>query len=168
MNTNANNNPLFNDLLSCESGCKAGHKPRGWSQFLTDKILLKRHPCLFRGKPILFLISLALIPAYGIGLLMLAGWLIININAVLLVTPEKTIYRYGVFSKTTGEMLNADVRYIQVHQNLIDRFFRVGQLDISSAGLCDTEISIRHMPDPCYIKTIIEQQRERIVCPPDD
>lgn len=114
---------------------------------------------MFAANPIGFLLTLLLIPVFGIGLLILIVWFIDCQGSSLTVTNKRSILRSGILSKHTSEVLHKDVRNLQVSQGIINRMFGVGSIAISSAGQSDFEIYIRGVTDPYKAKSIIDDVR---------
>ena len=122
--------------------------------------LLKIHPSMFRNRPILFIIALVTVPVYGIGLLIFLGWWISVLGETLIVTNKRTIYRRGIVSKYTNEVLHSNIRAVEVGQSAIQRILGVGNIGISSAGQADIEIEISGIRDPQSVANLIDRQRK--------
>ena len=77
----------------------------------------------------------------------------------LIVTNRRTTLHMGILSKATNEVRHSDIRNVVVKQGLLDRMFRVGELELSSAGQANVEISIKGIPDPQGVATLIRNHR---------
>jgi len=128
---------------------------------MKERTLYKSHPSMFRSKPFLFTICLALILFYGLGLAILFFWWFYNLGTTLILTDKRTILRTGIFSKYTTEVWHKDVRNVQVGQSFMDRIFGVGYVGISSAGQSGIEVQAWGIPNPATIKRLIDEQSER-------
>lgn len=117
------------------------------------------HPSMWRSNPLLFLLCLVLILAYGAGLLLLLVWWVKTKNTTLIVTDKRTILQTGLLSRHTNEVVHVHIRNIQIQQNPIERLFNIGTLKIASAGTGDIEISVSGIPGPNRIKSIIDHYR---------
>ena len=82
----------------------------------------------------LILFGLLLIPAYGIGLLLLALAFIRYKTTELAFTNKRVIAKFGFISRQTVELYIPKVESIQVHQGILGRIFNYGSLVISGAG----------------------------------
>ena len=82
------------------------------------------------------------------GMLLLLSWWLDCLGHRLVVTDRRTIFRKGLLSKFTNEVLHIHVRNIQVNQSIFQRLMHVGSIDISSAGQAGIEIFIRGVPNP--------------------
>ena len=128
------------------------------SNMQDSEILYKEHPPMFRNKPFIFMITLALCFT-GIGIVIFIIWSIRKLGTTLQLTDEKTMLRKGYFSKSTSEVFHRDVRNIQISQSAFQRLFNVGTIEISSAGQGDFEISVAGIPDPNRVKHIIDESK---------
>lgn len=128
---------------------------------MTESILYKSHPEMFKNKPIGFILCLLLILCYGLGLLILLNWWLKVLNTTLIVTNERVVLRTGILSKHTNEVYISDIRNVQVSQGLLQRIFGVGSIGISSAGQADIEIKVDGISKPQKIKDIIDQHRRK-------
>lgn len=114
------------------------------------------HPKMFRDSPIMFILFCALIPVFGIGLLLLILWWLGCLNSALIVTNKRTILRTGILSKHTREVRHDDVRYLEVSQSFFNRICGVGIISISSAGQSGVELTISGITDPQSVKRMID------------
>jgi uncharacterized membrane protein YdbT with pleckstrin-like domain len=126
---------------------------------MPETILYKDSPAMFRNRPILFLICCFLILIYGVGLLILLCWWLQCWATSLTVTDQRVTLRKGILSKYTNDVMLADIRNVQVGQNLFQRLFGVGSIGVSSSGQAGMEIEVNGIPSPQKIKTIIDDRR---------
>lgn len=122
-----------------------------------EKQLFSAHPAMFRNRPILFCLFLALIFVYGIGLVLLVVWWIKCRTHTLIITNQRITVKHGILSKSTTEIRHCDVRNIQVQQSFFQRVLRTGSIAISSAGTGSIEIIVNGMPSPQKIAELIRQ-----------
>jgi uncharacterized membrane protein YdbT with pleckstrin-like domain len=94
-----------------------------------------------------------------LGVLLLLSWWLDCLGHRLIVTDRRTIFRKGLLSKFTNEVLHNHVRNIQISQSFFQRLMHVGSIGISSSGQAGIEIFIRGIPNPYDVKTIIDQYR---------
>jgi hypothetical protein len=95
----------------------------------------------------------------ALGMLLLLSWWLDCLGHRLVVTDRRTIFRKGLLSKFTNEVLHSHVRDIQINQSVFQRLMHVGSIGISSSGQAGIEIFIRGIPNPYDVKSIIDQYR---------
>jgi len=96
---------------------------------------------------------------FGLGLLLLFIWWLDCLGTRLILTDRRTILRKGILSKSTNEVLHSHVRNILTRQSLFQRLTGVGAIGISSSGQSGIEIWVSGIPDPDYVKSVIDQYR---------
>ena len=125
---------------------------------MSDEILYEGNPKMFRNKPIFFILSVALIMAYGLGLIILLIWYLKTKAIKFKVTKDSVILRQGFLSKEVSEINIEDIRKINTSQSFLQRIFGTGTLKISSSATAEQEISIYGFKKPGEIKEIIRSQ----------
>jgi len=120
--------------------------------------LYSEHPVMFKNNPIGFIVSLALIPIFGIGLLILLWWYLQNKASKISVNKNEILYEKGLLSKERSEVNISSVRTIKVKQSFLNRIFGVGTIEIFTAG-DNPEIVAAGMPDPNKIRELIKEQQ---------
>jgi len=120
--------------------------------------LYSEHPVMFKNNPIGFIISLLLIPVFGIGLLILLGWHLQNKASKLTVNENEILYEKGLLSKERSEVNISSVRTTKVKQSFFNRIFGVGTIEIYTAG-DSPEIVATGMPDPNKIRELIKARQ---------
>jgi hypothetical protein len=146
----------------------------------SERVILSERETMGRNDPLklIFLIALAAVPMVMLkvdpslrekylpltgcsvlGMLLLLSWWLDCLGHRLIVTDRRTIFRKGLLSKFTNEVLHSHVRNIQISQSVIQRLMHVGSIGISSSGQSGIEIFIRGVPNPYDVKTIIDQYR---------
>lgn len=116
--------------------------------------LYSEHPAMFRNNPVGFIISVLLIPAFGVGLLILLWWRLQSKASKLSVYENEILYEKGLLSKERSEVNISSIRAVKVKQTFFDRIFGVGTVEIYTAG-DNPEIVARGMPDPNKIRELI-------------
>ena len=117
--------------------------------------LYSEHPVMFKNNPLGFIICLALIPAGGIGLLILLTWHLKNKASKLTVNGNDILFEKGLLSKERSEVNLASVRTTKVKQSFFNRIFGVGTIEIYTAG-DSPEIVASGIPDPNKIREFIK------------
>lgn len=126
-----------------------------------DDVLLHIRPEMIRARPIGFALSVALIPAYGLGIAILLYWWLSAASRELIVTPQRVRKRTGILSNQTTELEHRDVKNVQVSQGPIQNLMNTGTLRLSSAGQAGIELTMSDVEDPQNIRDLIYRQRER-------
>jgi len=125
-----------------------------------EDVLLHVRPEMIRARPIRFVLAVILIPAYGLGLLILAYWWVSTVSRELIVTPRRVRKRSGVLTNQTTELQHKDVKHVQVSQGAIQNLMETGTLRLSSAGQAGVELTMTDIDDPQGVRDIIYQQQE--------
>ena len=120
--------------------------------------IIDERPKMFRSEPITYVIAIALIPAFGLGLLILAVWWIKTIGERLVVTEHNVMLERGILSKNRTELSVNSIRTVNVHQSLFNRLFNTGRIMIYTAG-DKPEIVISGIEGPNRVRGIINLQR---------
>ena len=113
---------------------------------------------MWRNRPFLFIFCVCLIAAFGLGVLLLLGWYIMTRMDELQISSDKILWEHGILSKTYVELDIDEVRTVRVHQNLIQRIFHSGRLEVYSAG-DKPEITIKGLPYPTRIREIVDENK---------
>ncbi|ETN92975.1 Bacterial membrane flanked domain protein [Gammaproteobacteria bacterium MOLA455] len=117
--------------------------------------LYSEHPVMFKNNPLGFIICLILIPAGGLGLLILLTWHLKNKASKLTVNDSEILFEKGLLSKERSEVNLASVRTTKVKQSFFNRIFGVGSIEIFTAG-DSPEIVATGMPEPNKIRELIK------------
>jgi hypothetical protein len=146
----------------------------------SERVIFNERETMGRNDPLklIFLIALATVPVAilkvqpalrensvpiaacsALAVLLLLSWWLDCLGHRLIVTDRRTIFRKGLLSKFTNEVLHSHVRNIQISQSVFQRLMQVGSIGISSSGQAGIEIFIRGIPNPYDVKTIIDQYR---------
>lgn len=116
------------------------------------------HPVMFKNNPLGFILSLLLIPVFGLGLLILLSWHLQNKSSKLTVGEREILFEKGLLSKERSEVNISSIRTTKVNQSFFNRIFGVGSIEIYTAG--DTpEIVAKGMPDPNKIRELIKAKQ---------
>ncbi|NVK00355.1 MAG: PH domain-containing protein [Oceanospirillaceae bacterium] len=119
------------------------------------------NPVMFRNRPFSFILSILLIPAGGIGILILLYWYL-SCKATSLTVSEGQIYlEEGLLSKSRAEIDCDSVRTVKVYQSFINRIFGVGSIEIYTAG-DQPEMLVKGLPDPNEIRDVIKGNKDGV------
>ena len=121
---------------------------------MADTILYQAHPGMFRSHPFLFILCILLIPAFGIGILLLLYWYIKTRMTSLTVTENEIMFEQGILSKDRTAVTLRHIRSVRVVQSFSNRILGVGTIEIATAG-DHPEFVVKDMPDPHEIREAI-------------
>lgn len=117
------------------------------------------NPVMFKNNPFGFIVSLLLVPAFGLGLIIFLVWYLRCMASRLTVTDSEILFEQGLLSKDRSEISFSSVRTIKVKQSFFNRIFGTGTIELYTAG--DTpEIVAKGMPDPNRIRDLIKQNQD--------
>ncbi|WP_430754814.1 PH domain-containing protein [Magnetovirga frankeli] len=117
--------------------------------------LYDEHPAMFKNNPLGFILCLVLIPAFGLGLLILLWWYLQTKSSRLSMNDSEILFEKGLLSKERAEISINSVRTIRVKQSFFNRIFGVGTLEIFTAG-DSPEIVATGMPEPNRVRELIK------------
>ena len=109
---------------------------------------------IYQAHPAMFILSVLLIAAFGVGILILIYWYIQTRATALTVTDSDLMYERGILSKERTSVSINHVRSVNVVQSFVNRILGVGTIQISTAG-DEPEFTIADMPDPHVIREAI-------------
>jgi uncharacterized membrane protein YdbT with pleckstrin-like domain len=121
---------------------------------MPGKIVYEAHPAMFRARPLSFILCALLIPAFGLGILILLYWYILTRGTRLTVTDHDITYERGILSKDRTTVALRQVRSVRVTQGFINRILGVGTIEVASTGDAP-EFTVKDMPDPYEIRDAI-------------
>lgn len=151
-----------------------------------EKPAIKVRPAMLRARPVLFMGLVVLIVvgiagfawgmygmpntvktlakfAGGIGAVVALGalgvWKVKTLSAALEITNKRTVYRKGLLSRATSEVVHDNIRNVQVTQSFWQRLWGVGTLGLSSSGQDGIEIEIGDIPNPDRVRKVIDAYR---------
>lgn len=119
---------------------------------MSDDVLLRARPVMWRARPFTFLLCAALIVVYGAGFLFLGYWWLSNYFTELTVTDRHARKEMGIITNQSSMLRHQDIKNIQVDQGPIQYIMGTGTLELSSAGQAAEEIIIRDIKDPESIR----------------
>lgn len=141
-------------------------------------VLWQGHPSLFHYLPAL--IVFVILTASGIGLLIwrielwlgaalaAAGLIILGLTLFLrstrsyLISERRVEFIYGIISKSSQEILIEDIRAINVKKNGILGLLGIGDVEFSSAGSTDIEVSFVTIGRAATVKQIVREIQDEL------
>ena len=98
----------------------------------------------------------------AIGIVSWLIWYVIHLGERVRITNKRTIYRRGLLSRHTNEVLHNHIRNLQIKQTFVQRVLNVGDIVLDSSaggGEVSAEIRVYHVPRPTALKRVIDQYR---------
>lgn len=86
-------------------------------------------------------------------------WKVLSMAEGLRITTKRVVDSEGLFSKSTSEVLHADIKNVQIIQSFWQRVWRVGTISISSAGENENPIEMRGVAHPEDVRALIDLYR---------
>jgi membrane protein YdbS with pleckstrin-like domain len=154
---NPTNNQLIASRISESNNTNVPMPPKPSAEEVT---YYEENPSMFRNQPVWFVIC-CILSLVGVGLVIFFIWWLKCKGTTLTVTNDRTRLRKGILSKSVTEVWHEDIRNVQLDQTFFQRIFDVGTIGISSAGQSGLEISVSGMPNPDYVKELIDKNRRR-------
>ena len=123
--------------------------------------LYAAHPVMFKNNPLGFILTLILVPVFGLGLIIFLVWFLRCKSSKLVVTDTDILFEQGLLSKHRSEMTFESIRTVKVKQSFFNRIFGTGTIELFTAG-DSPEVVAHGLPDPNSIRDIIKaKQRSR-------
>jgi len=110
---------------------------------------------MFRNRPLAFIASVALIAAFGAGILILLYWYLTARSTRLTVSGDDMHLSRGLFSKERTDIDVREIRTVQVRQSFWQRIFGVGRIEVYTGGDAP-EFTLEGMPDPNDLRDLIK------------
>lgn len=118
-------------------------------------------PAMFRNHPFGFILCLLLIPALGLGILILLWWYLQTRSVRLRIDADQVHLERGLLSKSHVDLDIGQIRTVKVEQSFFDRIFRVGAIAVYTTG-DNPEFRVKGIPDPHRVRDHIRERREAV------
>lgn len=113
---------------------------------------------MFKNAPVLFIVYVGLIAAFGIGIILLLIWYLQTKSTKLTITNKDILLEKGLLSKDRSEVSIKSIRTVKVKQSFFNRILGVGAIELYTAGDLP-EIEVKGMPDPNKVRDIIKEMQ---------
>jgi uncharacterized membrane protein YdbT with pleckstrin-like domain len=127
-----------------------------WEEFRVSTFY-DESPSMFRSHPIGFILAVALIPAFGLGILVLLYWYAKSKSTRLRIIGDEIELERGLLSKSRVDIDLKKIRSVHVDQTLLQRLFGVGSLQFYTTG-DEPEFVLSGMPDPNRVRDHIKSR----------
>ncbi|WP_028955809.1 PH domain-containing protein [Sulfitobacter sp. 20_GPM-1509m] len=115
------------------------------------------NPSMFKNRPIGFILAVALIPAFGLGILILLYWFVKTRTVRLKIVGDEVELERGLLSKSRIDLDLRKIRSVHVDQSLLQRVFGVGTIQIFTTG-DEAEFTLHGMPEPNKVREYVKKQ----------
>ena len=122
-----------------------------------ENVIYNARPPMFRARPVVFVIFLALaVTPPFVGVILLAFWWFFAKDQGLRMNEDYLLYIEGILSKRTHQVWYHDIKNTRTSQGLIDRMMNVGRISIIPAYGEEVVISVK---DPSRVQRLINEHR---------
>ena len=125
---------------------------------MSKNVLYSNNPSMFKNAPVLFIVYVGLIAAFGIGIILLLIWYLQTKSTKLTITNKDILLEKGLLSKDRSEVSIKTIRTVKVKQSFFNRILGVGAIELYTAGDLP-EIEVKGMPDPNKVRDIIKEMQ---------
>ncbi|WPE16350.1 PH domain-containing protein [Candidatus Thioglobus autotrophicus] len=125
---------------------------------MSKNVLYSNNPSMFKNAPVLFIVYVGLIAAFGIGIILLLIWYLQTKSTKLTITNKDILLEKGLLSKDRSEVSIKSIRTVKVKQSFFNRILGVGAIELYTAGDLP-EIEVKGMPDPNKVRDIIKEMQ---------
>ena len=109
-----------------------------------------------------WILGVLLLPFLGVGLLLIIYAILDQRTKVFTHTNKRVMSKAGIITRTTHEVTLNDVRSINMKQNLLERLFGLGTVQIGSAGTAGIEVEFSGIANPAEVRDHIRQSKDQI------
>jgi uncharacterized membrane protein YdbT with pleckstrin-like domain len=131
----------------------------------TPEPQIDAHPAMFRNHPVLFVLSIVLIPAFGLGILVLLVWFVRTRAVRLRVDANQVHLEEGLLSKSHVDLDIDQVRAVNVRQSFGNRLFGVGEIAVFTTG-DKPEFTVKGIPDPHRVREFLRKPSNEATAQP--
>jgi uncharacterized membrane protein YdbT with pleckstrin-like domain len=131
-----------------------------------DSVLISGESVLHRGRVSLWphawkiLLGILLLPALGLGLLLLAWVWIIYRTTEIAITNKRIIAKFGFVSRSTIEINLPKVESVQVDQGVMGRMLDYGTIIVAGAGT--PSLTVPGAADPLEFRKHFMEATDRL------
>ncbi|GEM_PF-2188816 len=128
----------------------------------SDERILWQHRPAWREFILWLVLGTLLLAALGLGIIIFLCVTIARFRCLYLVTEERVTCRVGFLCHDISEIDILDLRDISLHQSLLQRILRTGDVGFSSAGQAGVEVMFKGVSYPERVKEIVRQRKREI------
>lgn len=113
------------------------------------------NPAMFKNHPFGFIVSIILIPAFGLGILILLYWYLQTKSVRLRISGDDIELERGLLRKSRTDLDLRKIRSVHVDQGLLQRIFGVGTMEVYTTG-DEPEFKLYGMSNPNDVRNYIK------------
>lgn len=98
-----------------------------------------------------------LVPAFGVGLAVIAWGYLRVTNTVYVISTESVYKKTGVLSRTVTEIGHEKIQDTSYSQSVVGRYVGFGTVEISTAGGSGVEMRLAYVPDPLDVQSRLDE-----------
>jgi uncharacterized membrane protein YdbT with pleckstrin-like domain len=110
---------------------------------------------MFRNSPLGFIVSLVLVPVFGLGIIVLIWWALKCKATKISVSDTELIFEQGLLSKAKVELSLSNIRTVKLNQSFGQRIFGTGDIEVFTSGDAP-EVMVAGMPRPHELKGLLK------------
>ena len=127
---------------------------------MAGMVIYDAHPAMFRAHPFWFLGYIILIPAFGLGIVLLLYWYIQTGQTRLTVSDSEIVYARGILRKARTEVSIKHIRSVNMTQGFLNRLLGVGTIQVFTAG-DQPEFTVPGIPLPGTVREAISKAKDQ-------
>ena len=108
-----------------------------------------------------FVVGFALIPLFGLGLVIIASTYLSLKNTAYVITTDSVFKKTGVLSRTVTDIGHENIQDTGYRQGVLGRYAGFGTVQISTAGGSGVEMTLDHVPDPLSVQSRLDSAATR-------
>ena len=112
---------------------------------------------MFRNRPVEFIVSAALIPVFGLGVLILLYWFVKTRTVRLKIVGDEVELERGIMSKSRIDLDLRKIRSVHVDQSILQRVLGVGTIQVFTTG-DEAEFTLHGMPEPNKVREYVKKR----------
>ena len=122
-----------------------------------NTVFYDANPSMFRNRPVEFIVSAALIPVFGLGVLILLYWFVKTRTVRLKIVGDEVELERGIMSKSRIDLDLRKIRSVHVDQSILQRVLGVGTIQVFTTG-DEAEFTLHGMPEPNKVREYVKKR----------
>jgi uncharacterized membrane protein YdbT with pleckstrin-like domain len=127
---------------------------------IVQTLIYDAHPAMLRAHPFWFVAYIILIPAFGLGILLLLYWYIETRQKRVTVSDSEIVYSRGILHKARTEVSLKHIRSVNVTQGFLNRLLKVGTIQVYTAG-DQPEFTVADIPLPGTVREALSKLKDK-------
>lgn len=132
-------------------------EPFDWLVLDTDEDVVWSGTPHLLGYFWVFVLGILFVPAFGVGLVVIAGAYLRLTNTAYVISTESVYKKTGVLSRTVTDIGHEKIQDTSYSQSVVGRYFGFGTVEISTAGGSGVEMRLAYVPDPLAVQSRLDE-----------